>query len=139
MADILMNEVIRLCDITETNQKRIMMLNAGSGLLPWALADAGAHVTAVETNAALIKAAEMLPTPQRGTLRFSRTNPKTCLASQDKSADVLVVEPMRSGLGDMVADVCKFGSKYLVGVWCALDSMSSEIATLVAQGSYRVD
>ena len=51
---------------------------------------------------------------------------------------VKVVEPMRSGLGDVVPAVCKYGPPCVVGVWCTLESMSSEIATLVKEGGYEV-
>jgi hypothetical protein len=182
MADILIDEVIRLCgmatpifddalkhvathahnykhmgegDRLDEEGPKILMLNAGSGLLPWALADAGAQVhvsgfltfffssilhsfsflfdarvffssffssplklgqvliywcvhnvcvfcmhcfilhlsktlQAVEMNASLVKAAETLPRPHRGSVKFARANPKNSLTEGTEHVDVLV-------------------------------------------------
>ena len=62
---------------------------------------------AVETNVLLVKASEVLPPPPRGSLTFSRNNPRGTLAEMTGAIDALVVEPMRCGLGELVEDICR--------------------------------
>ncbi len=67
-ADVLADEVVRL--VRPSPGMRVLELFAGTGLLGWRLAAAGADVTGLESDPLAVEAAALLPAPRGGSLRL---------------------------------------------------------------------
>ncbi len=135
-ADALCDVVVRAA--AADRGPRCLELHAGSGLLSWRLAAAGARVTAVERDAGAIRAAAALPVPERGRLTFECADASEAASpARLRAADVLVADPPRSGLGSLAGRIARHGPPRVVLVSCSMRALAADLAGL-ARGGYRV-
>ncbi|UCF69198.1 MAG: class I SAM-dependent RNA methyltransferase [Acidobacteriota bacterium] len=142
-ADRLADEVVRLSGAGAGVE--IFELFAGTGLLSWRLAAAGAEVTSIENDPLAVEAAAALPAVPRGRLR------SVCADARDQAAidalaprtphAVWLADPPRSGLGPIATWIGRLGSRApekIVLVSCSLASLTRDLSVLAA-ADYRLN
>lgn len=135
-ADRLVETVVRLAGAGPG--MRIAELYAGSGLLGWGLAAAGAEVRAWELDRQAVAAAQSLPAPPRGTLRLEWGNAGAWpLAGSAGNEEVWVADPPRSGLGGAARTWAASGPEVLVLVSCHFPALAGDAREL-RRGGYRL-
>lgn len=137
-AEELAAEVARLANVQGGPQ--VVELYAGTGLIGWRLAAAGADVTAVEADPLSVAAGRALPPPGGG--RLSWDPPGDAAAAWPRlgrdAIDLVVADPPRSGLGPLAARLVETGPGRLLLVSCSLTHLARDVAVLTG-GGFRVE
>lgn len=132
-ADVLTRQVVRLSGAAPG--MRIAEVFAGSGLLSWAMAAAGAQVRGIERDGMAVAAGQQLPTPPTGSLSLEQADASTWPGGdQLATEDVWVADPPRSGLGRLAQRWAKQGPPVIVLVSCHSPALAQDAAVFSEMG-----
>lgn len=116
----------------------ITELFAGSGLLGWRLAAAGADIAGFERDAGAVEAGGRLPPPPRGRFELEVGDAAGPEARESWGrASVLVADPPRRGLGDLAGELAASGPGVIVLVSCSVRALAVDLPRLMA-GGYEI-
>ena len=122
--------------------RRVIDLYAGCGTFTFPLAEAGAHVQAVDGDAAAISALQAAA--RRAGLEGRVTAETRDLARQPlsaaelKRADAVVFDPPRAGAKEQAAEIAAAGVPVVVGISCSPASFARD-ARILADAGYRLE